>query len=420
MADKNESQRGQHTTVIGAGIVGVCCGCYLQRHGQQVTIVDPDPPGEGASFGNAGLIAPGSSAPVGMPGLAAKVPGMLMDPLGPLFIRWRYLPRLVPWLLRLIAASSPARVEEISQAMRNLYRSAVEDFQPLIRDAKAQKLIRRQGRLEVYKNEQSLAKAGLKYELLRRREVETEIIAGDALHALEPALSPEYTCAVSIPQAVHTGDPLALTQALVADFRRRGGRLLRERVTGFQMGAEGPEKLLTDAGSHRLDSVVVAAGAYSRGMARQLGSKVPLDTERGYHMMLPDPGITLNHPISSGDHHFAITPMDGGIRLAGTDEFAGLDAPPNYARADALYASARRLFPGLNAQGATRWMGRRPSMPDSLPVISRSPRHRSVYFAFGHGHLGLTGAAVTGKLIAEMVTGRPHNIAMAPYRVDRF
>ena len=420
MADNENTRSSPHTTVIGAGIVGVCCGLYLLRHGQQVTIVDPEPPGEGSSFGNAGFISPGSCAPVGMPGLAAKVPGMLMDPLGPLTIRWRYLPRIAPWLLRLLAASSPARVEEISLAMRALNQSAVEDFQPLVRDAKAERLIRRDGRLEVYKDEASLKKADFKYELMRRREVNFSVIGADELRELEPDLAPEYRCAVSIPESVHTTDPYELTLALLRDFHVRGGQLLRERALEFRMGAEGPTKLVTDAGSHELDSVVVAAGAYSRHLAAKLGSKVPLDTERGYHMMLPEPGITLNHPLSSGDHHFAITPMDGGIRLAGTDEFAGLHAPPNYARADALYASAKKMFPALKDQDATRWMGRRPSIPDSLPVISRSPRYRSVYFAFGHGHLGLTGAAVTGKLVAEMVTGRPHNIGMTPYRVDRF
>lgn len=420
MADKSDSGSGPHTTVIGAGVVGVCCGLYLQRYGQRVTIVDPEPPGEGASFGNAGFISPGSCAPVGMPGLAAKVPGMLLDPLGPLFIRWRYLPWIAPWLIRLVAASSPERVEEISQAMRSLYESAVEDFQPLIRDAKAEHLIRRDGRLEVYKNEASLKKADFKYELMRRREVKFTVIGGDELHELEPALSQDYTCAVSIPESVHTTSPLNLTLALFELFRGAGGQFLRERALGFEMSEGRPSKLVTDAGNHELDTVVVAAGAYSRGLARQLGSKVPLDTERGYHMMLTNPGITLNHPISSGDHHFAITPMDDGIRLAGTDEFAGLDAPPNYARADALYASAIKMFPGLKADGAERWMGRRPSMPDSIPIISRSPKHQSVFFAFGHGHLGLTGAAVTGKLIAEMVTGKPHNIGLSPFRVDRF
>ena len=420
MVESTASKRGTHCTVIGAGIVGVCCALYLQRQGQQVSIVDPETPGDGASFGNAGFITPGSCAPVGMPGLLAKVPQMLRDPLGPLFIRWRYLPRITPWLLRLLAASTPARVEEISLAMRSLNQSALEDFMPLLRDAQAGNLIRHDGRLEVYKDQASLDKSALKYALMRRREVTFSVIGAEELHNLEPALAPEYGCAVQIPESVHTTDPFKLTQTLFEDFRKQGGELLRERALGFEMGAAGPVKLLTDAGSHPLDTVVVAAGAYSRGLARQLGSKVPLDTERGYHMMLPEAGITLNHPISSGDHHFAITPMADGIRLAGTDEFAGLQAPPNYARADALYASAIKMFPGLNRQGATRWMGRRPSIPDSLPVISSSPRFRSVYFAFGHGHLGLTGAAVTGKLIAEMVTGKPHNISLTPYRVDRF
>ncbi len=420
MAGREQAGSGRHVTVIGAGIVGVCCGLYLLRNGHRVSLLDSQPPGEGASSGNAGFISPGSCAPTGMPGLAAKVPGMLLDPLGPLTIRWRYLPRIAPWLLRFLAASSPARVEEISKAMRALHQSAVEDFQPLLRDAEATKLLRRDGRLEIYKSEESFAKSKLKYELFGRRGVDFEVLREGAPQELEPALSPDYKIAVSIPGSAHTTDPLRLTQMLAEDFRRRGGAIVRDKALGFEMGAEGPRRLLGEGDNYDLDAVVVAAGAYSRNLTLQLGSKVPLDTERGYHMMLPQPGIELHHPLSSGDHHFAITPMDGGIRLAGTDEFAGLHAPPNYARADALYTSAKRMFPGLKQEGATRWMGRRPSIPDSLPVISRSPVHPSVFFAFGHGHLGLTGAAVTGKLVAEMITGKPHNIDLAPYRVERF
>ncbi|MCZ6844236.1 MAG: FAD-dependent oxidoreductase [SAR324 cluster bacterium] len=420
MADNGKNGNTRHVTVIGAGIVGVCCGLYLLRDGHKVTLMDAQAPGEGASFGSAGFISPGSCVPIGMPGLASKVPGMLMDPLGPLTIRWRYLPRIAPWLLRFLAASSPKRVEEISLAMRALYQSATEDFQPLVGEAKAANLVRRDGRLEIYRGEHSLAKAQLKYDIMRRRGVTLDIVAGADLQKLEPALAPEYSVAVRIPDSSHTTDPFRLTEALAKDFQRQGGTILREKVLGFDMRGGVPAGIIGEGARRDLDALVVAAGAYSGSLARQLGSKVPLDTERGYHMMLPEPGIELRFPISSGDHHFAITPMDGGIRLAGTVEFAGLEAAPNYARADKLYASARLMFPGLQAEGAERWMGRRPSLPDSLPVISRSPVHPSVFYAFGHGHLGLTGAAVTGKLIAELVTGKPHNIDLSPYRVHRF
>jgi D-amino-acid dehydrogenase len=406
MAKGKKTPAGNPVTVVGAGIVGVCCGLYLLRHGHAVRIIDYQEPGEGASAGNAGLISPGSCAPIGMPGLARKVPGMLMDPLGPLTIRWRYLPRIAPWLLRFIAASSPGRVERISVALRALYKSAVDDFMPLVKDARATRLIRHDGRLEIYKNEASLDKAKLKYELYRRRGVELEVLDAPQLHELVPALSPDYRLAVHIPTSSHTTDPLRLTQALAEDFRKRGGEILREQVVGCELGPTGPTHVRTDVGRHETGAVVVAAGAYSRHLAGRLGSRVPLDTERGYHMKLPEPGIELKYPVSSGDHSFAITPMAEGIRLAGTVEFAGLAAPPNYARADKLYAAASLMFPGLQKGGAERWMGRRPSLPDSVPVISGSPVHPSVFFAFGHGHLGLTGAAVTGRLIAEMVSGK--------------
>jgi D-amino-acid dehydrogenase len=176
----------------------------------------------------------------------------------------------------------------------------------------------------------------------------------------------------------------------------------------------------TEAGTHAVDAVVVAAGAWSAELARQLGHRVPLDTERGYHVMLPDPGVMPRLPIYSGDHSFAVTPLAHGLRFAGTVELGGLDAPPNYARADVLLERGRRMFPGLRDSGMTQWMGFRPSMPDSVPVIAASPRHRNAFFAFGHGHLGLTLAAVTGRLVADLVAGRETGIDMAPFRVDRF
>ncbi len=262
MEKGSKAPAGGRVTVVGAGIVGVCCGLYLLRRGYEVSIVDFQEPGEGSSQGNAGFISPGSCAPIGMPGLAAKVPGMLLDPLGPLTIRWSYLHRIAPWLLRFIAASSPARVERISDALRALYRSAVDDFAPLIDDAKAGRLIRHEGRLEVYKDEASLHHADLKFDLYRRRGVEFEMLDAAQLHDLLPALSPEYRIGVSIPGSSHTTDPFRLTQVLAEDFRKRGGKILRGKIVDFELGPSGPRRVISETGSHDTEAVVVAAGAY--------------------------------------------------------------------------------------------------------------------------------------------------------------
>ncbi len=414
MSDKAE------VTIVGAGIVGICCALYLRREGYPVTLIDAEGPGEGASSGNAGLIADGSCLPISLPGMAARVPAMLMDPLGPLTIRWGHLPRLAPWLARFLAAGGKDRVEAISAAMHALYRHALADLEPLVKEARAENLLRREGRLEVFRTEASFEKTAFTRELQRRRGVDFEILEAGAIRELEPALAQPMAKGIRFPSQGHTTDPLALCRALAEHFEQKGGTILRERVTGIEMGAGGPRAIETEGGRRPVALLVLAAGAFSRRLAARLGSRLPLDTERGYHVMLPNPGIEVRRPLISGDHKFAITPMDGGLRLAGTVELAGLTAPPNYARADRLVEAARTVFGEIDTRGATRWMGFRPSMPDSLPVIGRAPRHNNVFFAFGHGHLGLTGAGTTGRLIADLVAGRQPAIDLTPYRPERF
>ena len=408
------------TTVVGAGIVGICCALYLQRDGHQVTVIDPNGPGEGCSSGNAGQFVTGYCVPVGLPGIAKQVPAMLMDPLGPLTIRWQYLPRLMPWLVRFMAASSAERVEAIAAALHALNKDAMVAFEPLIQQAGAGHLIATEGRLDVYQSEHSFARAQIKFDLLRHCGVKIEMLESQQIRDLEPALGGQCQYGAFYPETAHTTDPLRLTQMLAEDFVRCSGRILRQKVADFRFGPAGEVAVRTNVDLYGTERIVLAAGAYSRPLARKLGSKLPLDAERGYHVMLPNPGIDLRRTVVYGDKYFGLTPMQGGLRLAGTVELASVEAAPNYARADNLLHAARSVFPSLNDEGATRWMGCRPSMPDSLPVLGRSPVHRSVYFAFGHGHLGLTGAAVTGKIIADLVAERPPAIDITPFRAERF
>jgi D-amino-acid dehydrogenase len=410
----------RHATVIGAGIVGVCCALALLEDGHRVTLLDADEPGRGASFGNAGFLSGGSVMPHSSPGLIRRVPRMLLDPLGPLTIRWRHLPRLTPWLLRFLAAGRLERVERIAAALQALYATTVADFAPLVREAGCADLIEHRGRLELYASDASFDRSRLKRELMRRHGVRFEELDAAGVREREPALRAPIRHGLWFPDEAHTVDPFRLTQALAENFRRRGGTFRRVRVRGFALGEGGPTALHTDAGDLPADLVVLAAGISSRALAARLGSRVPLESERGYHVSLPHPGVAPRVPFASTDHGFVITPMGEGIRLAGTIELASLQAPPNWARADKLLRIGRLLLGDLNEEGAQRWMGHRPAMPDSLPVIGRSPLHPRVLFAFGHGHLGLTGAPHTGRLIAQLAGGRPPGIDLAPFRPDRF
>ncbi len=414
------SDDAPHVTVIGAGIVGVCCAAWLQRSGCRVTVIDRGEPGRGASYGNAGLLQIDNCVPLGTPGILGQVPGMLRDPLGPLAIRWGYLPRIVPWLARFVAASRPARVEEISKALASLLGRAAGAYRDLVLGTAAEDLMRPTGTIVVYATQAGFEAARFAHDLRRRRDIRIEELRDGEIRQLEPALSPAIKHAVFSPDCIQIADPLALTQRLAEAFVRAGGTILRETVTDVRIGPNGPSHLVTDVGDHHVDRLVLAAGAWSRRLAGRLGARVPLDTERGYHLMLPKPGVELRIPIIAGERKIGITPMIGGIRLAGTVEFGGLERPPDYRRARIMAGMAREVIPGLETDGADEWMGFRPSMPDSLPVIGPSPRYKNAFFAFGHGHSGLTLGAVTGSLISDLVLGRAPPIDLNPFRADRF
>ncbi len=411
----------QHFTVLGAGVVGLCCAVSLQRDGHAVTLVDRMDPGTGTSFGNAGLIQIDAVVPIATPGILGKVPRMLLDPGGPLVVRWRYLHRIAPWLLQFVRAARPDSVERISIALASLLDRSNEAWLELIRAASAQDIWRQSGELHVYRRKEAWDAAQPTHELRRRRGSLLEDLTVEEMRQLEPALSHDLYRGVFTPNANSLTHPLHLSEKLFEHFRRNGGAFLKANVTGIATGDDGePSRLETAAGPQDVEALVIAAGAFSKPFAKAAGTRVPLDTERGYHLWLPDPGVEMRRPVIVGDHRFAVVPMTGGLRLVGTAEFAGLDLPPYWNRADILGELAAPFVPGLNLAGAERWMGYRPSHPDSLPVIGKAPGRKDVYLAFGHGHLGLTMGAVTGKLIADLAAGRTPDVDLAPFRAGRF
>lgn len=409
-----------NVTVLGAGIVGICVATTLQQEGHSVTLIDRDEPGSGCSFGNAGMIQCSSVVPLATPGVVGAVPRMLLDPKQPLVIRWDALAHVFPFLMRFLAAARPAKVEEISAALATIVPRAYDAYEPLLRAAGVHNLVRKAGELYVYKTTASFTAGRFPHELRRRRGIKVQDIPLKDLYDLEPALARDFKHAVYLPESYQTADPLEISKALAKLFVSLGGKLVRETVNDIVIGPDGPEYVETNVAHHRIDRLVLAMGAYSGALARRLGSPVPLRGERGYHLMLPNPGVSLRSSVISGDYKFGIVQMQHGIRLAGTAELARLDAAPNHDRARRLLPLAREILPGLGGTEAEPWMGHRPSMPDSLPVICRSPRHRSVYFAFGHGHSGLTLGAMTGRIIADLVAGRAPELDIAPFDVGRF
>jgi D-amino-acid dehydrogenase len=418
------SNDGPPVVVIGAGAVGIACACFLQQDGRQVLVLDPGGPGEGASFGNAGGLNGSSVVPVAMPGVLPQVPRWLLDPLGPLAIRWRYLPFLLPWLWRFVRAGTPEKVKHQAKALRGLLAPSVDAYRALLRPAGAEDVLHRVGHLNVYKSRASFDKDSAAMELRRANGVDVLDVSSDELHQLEPALSRDYVLGRLISENGHCSNPLRMMQALAEHLVRNGGRIERARALGF-VGANGRvDAVRSDAGDRPASHVVIAAGAWSRPLARALGDRLPLDTERGYHVTIKDPEVMPRLPAMAAEGKFAVTPMEMGLRVAGTVEFGGLDAPPNWRRARILLSQAQAMYPGLSRQiGEDRiatWMGFRPSMPDSLPVISPSGAFANAFYAFGHGHIGLAAAPMTGRLVADLIAGRAPCLDPTPFSAKRF
>jgi len=409
-----------HVAVIGAGVVGVSSALCLLRDGWKVTIVDPEPPGTQTSYGNAGAISPQSINPMAGPGVLKQIPGWLADPLGPLALRWRYLPKATPWLLKFVAAGTPARIKAQSEALAALHGPVIDAHEELAELAGVKDLILRQGSLSVYETDANFAADAAGRQRMRDHGYEIHELGPEEIAQLEPGLAPIFKHATWAPNSGHTINPGRLTAAYGEAAAAMGADIVQARALGFELAADGGGVVKTDRTDIPFDRLVIAAGAWSARLAQQLGDGFPLESERGYHMMLPNPGFTTRRPVSFNERKFMTTTMEAGLRLAGTVEFAGLEAPPNWGRAEKLLSHARQVFRDVDLTGAERWMGQRPATPDSLPVISPSPRHDRVFYAFGHGHLGLTGGAVTGRHIASLVAGRKPDIDLTPFRIDRY
>jgi D-amino-acid dehydrogenase len=410
----------KNITIVGAGIVGIATASYLRRDGHAVTVVDMRPPGEYCSFGNAGILSPGSCAPQAMPGVLSKVPGYLTDPLGPLSIRPGHFLKALPWFLRLVAASRLSRVEQIADALRPLLKQTFDAYAPLVQHAGVADMIRQTGYVVAYATRAGLQKDALPWKLRRDRGVLMEELDSAGIRQKVPQLGGNYEAGLYLPEQGYVTNPERLTKSLAAQFQKDGGKILQRKVLDIEVSPEGPRALVTDAGNMALETLVICAGSHSNELTARLGDNVPLEAERGYHVTFSDPRATLPMPVFLPQQKVFVTPMEMGLRIAGQSEFAGNEAEPNYARADVLTAQMQQIFPGISSVDATKWMGRRPSMPDSLPVIGPASKLPNVYYAFGHGHVGLCGGAPTGRAIADLIAGRAPLADLKPFRVNRF
>lgn len=409
--------------VVGAGIIGVTCALQLARQGRQVVVIDQQAPGMGASYGNAGHLATEQVFPIADVSILKRLPAMLMDPMGPLRLDWRYLPRALPWFIRLLLNLSPNRYRQTVAGIRALNEASLGAWQRLLQSIQQPGLLREDGSLLVFERADSRAAIEALQQRMQQQHVPVDFWSAEAIRKAAPQLSKQIQGGLFFPGTGHFLDPYQALCEVAAAAKASGVQFLQRQVLDARVGDQGVT-LVTDQGLFAANQVLIACGAHSAKLTAALtGNKVPLDTERGYHLMLPHEPQRLPFAVTSLERKFIMTPMAGGLRLAGTVEFAGLDRPANMDRAWQLHRLSLGLFrDDLSAQDATPWMGFRPSLPDSLPIIDRVCEGK-VLLAFGHQHLGLTQAAVTAEMVGHLAatgTGDPALPSLHAYRLARF
>ncbi|MCF3934799.1 FAD-binding oxidoreductase [Acuticoccus sp. M5D2P5] len=405
-----------HIVVLGAGIVGLATAEALLADGHAVTIVDREAAIPGASKGNAGGLGVTEIMPLDFAATLWKLPRWLADPLGPVSVGAAQAVKMLPWMRAMARTASPTRRAAAIAALASALAEAPRDFVALLDTLGLREELNEVGALWCYETKAAFEADAADRKARRAHGIVMEEIGGDEARAMEPALGPRTAAAVFTPQWSHVNDPATLVNALRRHLETAGVGF----VAGEVVGVDGAALKLTCGRTLPFERLVVAAGAWSGALARAVGDQVLLESERGYNTTIPEPGVSLSREIIFAERHFVATPMQCGLRIGGAAEFRGLRAPPNYRRSAALASLAKLYLPDLDSTGGQDWMGHRPATPDSLPVIGVSPRRADVFYAFGHGHVGLTLGPTTGRMIADLVADRPPHVDPAPFSISRF
>lgn len=417
MSISDKAVPGDSVLILGAGAIGCAAALTLVRRGFKVTLLDRDEPASGTSHGNAGGIVP-SAGPLARPGLPLSVPGMLMDPNGPLTIRPTQMIKALPWFLRFLQECGKKRAEANSIAEYALAGSAAPAWKDLVRGTPAESMLRDVGWMKVFSSDASFNGFADELAFMDRRGAPYQVLSADELRQMEPNLAPIFSHAVWQPDGLFAVNPGRMIKLVAEAAVALGATFLKQTALDLVLEADGRVTVVTDKATHRMDRVMICAGAFSKRFAGKLGANPRLEAERGYHAMFKSPDKSLNRPIFWVDNSMVLCPMEQGMRLTTQSEFAGLDAPPNYTRLNRLVAKAGEMLPSLDTTVTERWMGRRPATPDSLPYLGPAPATDRAFFNFGHNHLGLTMAAISAQVAADLWTGQD-TIDPLPYRALR-
>jgi len=403
--------------VVGAGIQGVCNALFLQKKGYQVTLFDRDEPGNSASYGNAGHFSPYASIPINRPDVLTDVPAMLLSSRGPLALKWSYVPKMIPWFLKFISNCRKEKMLHTAKYMHQILDLALPAFDELFEDVDMSGLIENNGILYFW-NDQNLKSRDLEIKIREDLGVKQQLVTPKEIHDLEPNIKPVYHGGVYYDYARHARNPKKILLKLFENFIEKGGKFLKLNIQDLNFDEKKPV-IRSETQRFLFDKLVIACGAFSKKLTDKLHEKIPLDTERGYHVHFKGFDNLIKRPIIYLNRGFGMTPMEQGLRVVGTVEFGGLENPLSKSRIKNLIENAKELLDGL-PDHEDEWLGFRPTLPDFLPVIGPSKNYDNVFYSFGHHHLGWTLGAISGKIISKMISNEKTNLDLQPYSSLRF
>jgi len=405
--------------IIGAGIQGVCIALCLVKKGFDVTLIDHQEPGsKTASYGNAGHFSPYASVPVNRPDILADVPAMLLNSKGPLALRWNYIPKMIPWFIKFIKNCSSKNMMHTAKYMHQILDLALPAYDELFQDIDVSELVENKGIIYFW-NDKDLKSRELEIKIRKELGVEQQLLTPHEIHDLEPHIKKIYHGGILYPKARHARNPKKILLKLFDLFLQKGGKFKKENVESINFSSDNKPRIKTDTKIYNFDKAVIACGAFSKKLTDKLNEKIPLDTERGYHVHFKGYDHLLSRPVIFLNRGFGITPMEQGLRVVGTVEFGGLNNPPSKNRILNLVNNAKYLFPQLR-EHEDEWLGFRPTLPDYLPILGPSKENKNLFYSFGHHHLGWTLGAISGKIISGMISGEKTNLDLSPYSSQRF
>jgi len=404
--------------VIGAGIQGVCIALFLLKKNFQVTLLDKNEPGMSASYGNAGHFSPYASVPINRPDVLVDVPSMLLSSTGPLALKWNYVPKMIPWFFKFIKNCTKKNMMHTTKYMHQILDLSLSAYDELFQDIDISELIENKGIIYFWTNK-DLKSRQLEIDIRNSLGVKQQLLTPHEIHDLEPNIKKIYHGGVLYPNARHTRNPKKVLMKLFDTFLKKGGKFKKHEVNQIDFSLENKPAIKTNTNTYNFDKAVIACGAFSKKLTDQMDEKIPLDTERGYHVHFKGHDHLLSRPVIFLNRGFGITPMEQGLRVVGTVEFGGLKNPPSKKRIQNLIDNAKYLFPELGKH-EDEWLGFRPTLPDFLPVMCASKKNKNIFYSFGHHHLGWTLGAISGKILAGLIAEENTNLDLSAYNSNRF